>query len=308
MEVIVAAITSLIAFIFALNKSNVTKEKNPRNVRAIALLIGTMTALISIYQLIFRFLVIIHAGTVGVVETLGQVSSQTLAPGVNWINPLSKVINFSTRLKDLKETVNATSFEGLNLDLDVSLQYKLEPNKAADIYNNIGISEEEIIISRFRSTIRQITASYEAKAIYGEKRQEIAQRLYQELSQQLNPLGFIVEETLLRKVILPEKIQLAIQEKIETEQASESQEFINQKKRQELEFELEKAKKEAERQKIEAQGIAESQKLISQSLTEQIIKLKAIEATQKLAESQNAKVIVIGRNEDGLPLILQEKE
>lgn len=140
------------------------------------------------------------------------------------------------------------------------------------------------------------------------QRQEIAQRLHQELSQQLNSLGFIVEESLLRKVVLPEKIQLAIQEKIEAEQASESQQFINQKKRQELEFELEKAKKEAERQKIEAQGIAESQKLISQSLTEQIIKLKAIEATQKLAESQNAKVIMIGRNQDGLPLILQEKE
>lgn len=308
MKVIVAAITSLIAFIFALSKSNGTKEKNHRNVRAIALLIGTIAAFLAIYQLIFRFLVIVPAGTVGVVETLGQVSSRTLNSGVNWINPFSKVVNFSTRLKDLKETVSTTSSEGLNLDLDVSLQYRLEPDKAADIYKNIGISEEEIIISRFRSTIRQITASYEAKAIYGEKRQEIAQRLYQELSQQLNPLGFIVEESLLRKVVLPEKIQLAIQEKIEAEQASESQQFVNQKKRQELEFELEKAKKEAERQKIEAQGIAESQKLISQSLTEQIIQLKAIEATQKLAESQNTKVIMIGRNQDGLPLILQEKE
>jgi regulator of protease activity HflC (stomatin/prohibitin superfamily) len=305
MGFIVATITALVSFVMALNNGNIAGENNQKRVRSICLLIGTLATFAAIYQLIFRFLIIVPAGQVGVVETFGKVADKNLNPGVNWISPFSKVIEFSTRLKDVKETVSATSAEGLNLDIDVSLQYRLEPQKAVEVYKNIGINEEEILISRFRSIIRQITASYEAKDIYGYKRQEIAQRLHQELSKQLNPLGFIVEESLLRKVILPEKIQAAIQQKIEAEQESERQQFINQKKRQELEFELEKAQKEAERQKIEAQGIAEAQKLISQGLTAQILELKAIEATQKLAESQNSKVIIIGRSEDGLPLILQ---
>jgi regulator of protease activity HflC (stomatin/prohibitin superfamily) len=122
----------------------------------------------------------------------------------------------------------------------------------------------------------------------------VAQRLHQEVSNNLSPLGFIVEETLLRNVILPEKIQAAIQQKIESQQQS-----------QQLDFELEKTRKESERKIIEAQGIADSQRIISQGLSEQILKLKAIEATQKLAESQNSKVIIIGGGEDKLPLILQ---
>ena len=81
--------------------------------------------------------------------------------------------------------------------------------------------------------------------------------------------------------------------------------FNNEKERQSLEFDLEKARKEAERQKIEAQGIADSQRLISQGLTEQVLRLKAIEATQELAASDNAKVIVLGSGENGLPLIMQ---
>lgn len=270
------------------------------------MLVGILCAFASVYHLFFRFLIIVPAGTVTVVETFGKVGQRPLEPGVNLINPFSQTIDFSTRLKDIKETVGATSSEGLNLDIDVSLQYKIDAQKADEVYQNIGISEKEIIISRFRSIIRQITATYEAKDIYGSKRQEIASRLRQELGEQLNPLGFIVEETLLRKVILPQKIQAAIQQKIEAEQDSQRQEFINRKKRQELEFELEKAAKEAERKKIEALGISEAQKLISQNLTENILELKAIEATQELAKSPNAKTIIVGRSKDGLPLLLQK--
>lgn len=306
MGLVFTTIVTLISFIIAFNSSSLVEAQQQKTVKSIALLIGTLCALASVYHLLFRFLIIVPAGTVAVVETFGKVAQRPLEPGVNLINPLSQTIDFSTRLKDIKETVNSTSSEGLNLDLDVSLQYKIDAPQAGEVYKNIGVNEEEIIISRFRSVIRQITATYEAKDIYGEKRQEIASLLRQELRQQLNPLGFIVEETLLRKVILPPKIQAAIQQKIEAEQDSQRQEFINRKKRQELEFELEKATKEAERKKIEAQGIAAAQKLISQNLSESILELKAIEATQELANSANAKTIIIGRSQDGLPIILQK--
>ncbi len=242
----------------------------------------------------FRSLVIIPAGTAGAVEIFGQVSEKPLKPGVHAINPFGKVVKFSTRLKDIKETINATSKEGLTLDLDVSLQYKIEPQKIGEIYQNIGLDEKTIVISRFRSLSRQIAARYEARAIYGEKRQEIAQLLRQQLSENLRPLGFIVEETLLRKVVLPAKIREAIQAKLAAEQES-----------QKLDFEIEKARKQAEKNKIEARGKAEAQRLLSQGLTEEVLRLKAIEATQNLAQSNNAKVIIIGGGQDKLPLILQ---
>jgi regulator of protease activity HflC (stomatin/prohibitin superfamily) len=295
MSLIISALTALIAFLVALNSKNLAGEKNRQTIRAIALLIGVLALLLSLYKFISRFLVIIPTGEVAIVEVFGKVEGRSLAPGIHFISPFGKVIEFSSRLKDIKETVDTTSKEGLNFKLDVSLQYKIDPQKVGEMYQNIGTQEEDIIISRFRSIVRQTTASYESGAIYGEKRQELTQRLHQEVSKNLNPLGFIVEETLLRNVELPEKIQAAIQQKLEAQQQSEQ-----------LDFEVEKARKEANRKKVEAQGIAESQKIISQGLTQEVLQLKAIEATEKLAQSQNSKVIIMGGGENKMPLILQQ--
>ncbi|NJM86888.1 MAG: prohibitin family protein [Hydrococcus sp. RU_2_2] len=295
MSLIISALATLIAFLVALNSKNIAGEKNNKTIRAIALLIGGLAGLLSFYQLFSRFLVIITTGEVGIVEVFGKVEGRSLAPGLHFINPFGKVVEFSSRLKDIKETVDTTSREGLNFQLDVSLQYKIDPQKVEEVYQNIGTQEQEIIISRFRSIVRQTTANYESGAIYGEKRQEIAQRLHQEVSNNLNTLGFIVEETLLRNVILPEKIQAAIQQKLEAQQQSEQ-----------LDFEVEKARKEANRKKVEAQGLAEAQKILSQGLTKEVLQLKAIEATEKLAQSQNSKVIIMGGGEDKMPLILQQ--
>jgi len=306
MTLIISTITALVAFLVALTKvNNIAGESNKNTIKAIALLIGIIATLTSIYQLIFRFLIIVPAGTVGVVEVLGKLKNEPLQPGVHLLSPFGEVREFSTRLKDIKETVSVTSKEGLNINLDVSLQYKLDPQKVVTVYQNIGTDEKEIIIARFRSVIREITASYDANAIYGEKRQEVAQKLREKIREQLTPLGFTVEEALLRDVVLPESIQAAIQEKLEAQQESQREQFIIEKERQELEFALEKTKKEAERKKIEAQGIADAQKLLTTGLTQELLQLKAIEATQNLAESDNTKIIIIGGGDDKLPLILQ---
>lgn len=307
MSLIFSLIVALVSFLVTFTRINsVMGERNQKTVKIISLFIGILATFASLSQIIVRLLVIVPTGNVGVVELFGKLEPKPLQPGIHLQNPLSKITKFSTRLKDIKETVTATSREGLNLDLDVSLQYRLEAEKAVQIYQDIGINENDIVISRFRSTIREITAIYDASAVYGDKRQEVTDKLQSEMVSQLSSLGFVVEEVLLRNVILPEKIKTAIESKLEAQQQSQQQQFINEKERQAIEFALEKAKKEAERKKIEAQGIADSQKLLTIGLTEQLLKLKAIEATQKLAESPNSKIIIIGGGKDNLPLILQQ--
>jgi regulator of protease activity HflC (stomatin/prohibitin superfamily) len=296
MGFIFSAIAALTSFIVLITLKGREGDKTNQIIRSLALIIGLIASLTLIVKTILRFLIVIPAGEVGIAETLGQVSDNTLSPGIHLLNPLSDVVTFSTRLQDIKETVDTTSKEGLNFKLDVSLQYRLDPQKAGDVYQKLGENEKEIIVSRFRSLIRQITANYDLKAIYGEKRPEIAQLLSQAMTQQLQPLGFIVEETLLRNIILPDNIQAVIQAKVAAEQEN-----------QKLDLEIIKTKKEGERKKVEAQGIAVSQKILSEGLTDKILKLKAIEATQKLAESQNSKIIIIGGGQDKLPLILSDK-
>jgi len=68
--------------------------------------------------------------------------------------------------------------------------------------------------------------------------------------------------------------------------------------------EVQRRKQEAERQRIEAEGKATANNIINASLTDKILKEKGIEATERLANSTNAKVIVIGSGKDGMPIIL----
>ena len=93
--------------------------------------------------------------------------------------------------------------------------------------------------------------------------------------------------------MLPPSINDAIERKLKQEQASE-----------EYDFKLQVAEKEAEKQRIEAQGKADANRILAASLTPNILRDKGIEATLKLAESQNSKVVVVGSGKDGLPLIL----
>jgi len=69
-------------------------------------------------------------------------------------------------------------------------------------------------------------------------------------------------------------------------------------------FILQKEEQEADRKRIEAKGIADFQDIVSKGISDQLLKWKGIEATEKLAGSSNTKVVVIGSGKDGLPLIL----
>lgn len=290
MGFIVSLVTSLIAILVYLNTDRISGEKSRLAIRTIMILIGSIAVLNSIS----RLLVIVPPGNVGVVNLFGEVSETTLNPGVHLLNPFNKVLNFSTRIKDVKENIDVTSQEGLSLNLDVSLQYKLDPQKAATVYKTIGDDETQLVISRFRSTVRAITANYPASAIYSTKRQEIAQKIDQQLTQEIPTLGFIVEEALLRNVKMPDTLQAAIQNRLKTEQENQQMKFV-----------LEKERQEAERKRIEARGIADSQKIISAELTNQVLQLRAIEATEKLAQSNNSKLVIIGSEKGGMPIMLQ---
>ncbi|TAF10122.1 MAG: prohibitin family protein [Nostocales cyanobacterium] len=290
MGFIFSLLTTLIASLIYLQSSKITSERTKLAVRGITILIGSIALLASIS----RLLVIVPPGTVGIINLFGKVSDNTLDSGVHVVNPFAKVLNFSTRLKDVKENIDTTSQEGLSLNLDVSLQYRLDPQKAALVYKTIGTDEKQLIISRFRSTVRAITANYSASAIYSTKRQEIVQKIDQQLTPQITALGFIVDQALLRNVKMPDTLQTAIQEKLKAEQENEQMKFV-----------LEKESQEAERKRIEAKGIADSQKIISGGLTNQVLQLRAIEATEKLAQSNNSKIVVLGSEKGGMPILIQ---
>ena len=265
--------------------------RNRTAAQGISFLIGCLAAIAALTQLF----AVIPAGHVGIVDFFGRVSKRTLKPGINPVNPLAKVVKMSTKTQETKETAEAPSKEGLLVTVEVSVLYHLDPDKAAEVYKTIGRDYKNVIlIPQFRAVIRNTTASYEARALYTSKRKEMTDAIRQDLSSLVAPRGITIEDTPLRKLQLPPKLQDSIQQKLQAEQESQRMEFVLQKERQ-----------EADRKRIEAEGIADFQKIVSQGLTPQYLQWKGVEATEKLAKSQNAKVVIIGAGKGGLPVILQ---
>ena len=280
MSFIISTIASLVSIVvFFSSKKLVDNRIAQLVIKAIAGLIALLAAFVAIS----RVVVVIPAGSVGVEDFQGKVSDRTLPAGVHGINPFVDVVQFSTRLRDIKEEISATSKEGLALVIDISIQYRVDPAKAASIYQNIGIEEREILVSRFRSISREIISGYPAEAVYATKREEISLKLADKLRSQLAPLGFIVDEALLRNVKVPETLQAAIQQRLKAEQENLQMKFV-----------IEKETQEADRRRIEAKGRADAQKILADGLTPAVLQLRSIEASEKLSLSPNSKIVILG--------------
>ncbi len=236
----------------------------------------------------------VPAGHVGIKDFFGQVSAQTLPPGIRLVVPMTRVVSMSVQTQEVKEVAEVPSQEGLILSLETSLLFQLDPAKAAEIYRTVGSNYIGTIVEpQFRSAIREVTASYEAKALYSAERERIATEILGLFRRIAGERGIIVQQVLLRKIGLPPVVANAIQEKLRREQEAEQMKFVLQKEQQ-----------EAERKRIEAQGIADFQKIVAQGISAQLLEWKGIEATEKLSASPNTKIVVIGNSKTGLPIIL----
>jgi prohibitin 1 len=239
----------------------------------------------------------IPTGHVGVLTLFGRVTGETLPEGIHLVNPLKAVQKLSVQTQSVKESANVPSNEGLILALDTSLLFRLDKNKAAFVYQTVGENyTEKIVEPTLRAAIRASTSAHTANALYTNARELVQQQIQEELTTQLAPRGVIVENVLLRDVQLPAMLKGSIEAKQQAEQDALRMSFI-----------LQKEKQEAERKRIEAQGIADFQKIVAQGISTQLLEWKGIEATEKLATSGNAKVVIIGNPKNGLPLVLEPK-
>jgi prohibitin 1 len=239
---------------------------------------------------------VVPAGHVGVKDFFGQVSDQPLHPGINFVFPFTRVIKFSVQTREMKESAAVPTSEGLIVNLDVSLLFRLKPEEAPKVYKTVGRNYEFVVIDpQLRSVIRDVTAEYEAKFLYSSSREMVAKNMFKHIEQLIAPRGIEAEQVLLRSVQLPQLLTQSIQEKLQAEQQSQRMRFV-----------LEKEKQEAERKRIEGQGIADFQAIVSRGISEQLLKWKAIEVASELSKSPNAKIIVLG-DKSGLPIILSDK-
>ncbi|MCH7722146.1 MAG: prohibitin family protein [Bacteroidetes bacterium] len=283
-------VIALIAIVVAFFVYKNAKKRRSKQEANFALIGIAVAAVITISQ----FWTIIPAGHTGVIDFLGNVSDETLKPGVSLVNPMAKIEKMSIKTQELKEMMSVPSKEGLSVNLEISLLFKLNSDMANEIYKTVGPDYADIIlVPQFRSVVRGVTARYEAKALYTASREKLAGEILDELGKLVGPRGITVEQAPLRQIQLPARLTQSIEEKLQAEQDAQRMAFILQKEEQ-----------EADRKRIEARGIADFQDIVSVNISNMLLKWKGIEATEKLASSPNTKVIIIGSGKDGLPLIL----
>ncbi len=220
--------------------------------------------------LFFASIVVVDAGETGVYSLFGKVKDKELKSGFHLVIPLARVTKISIRTEEYtmsiaqgegrkygSDAITSLTKEGLSVDLDMTVLYRLNEEKASDIYKEVGLNyDEKIIRPTIRTSIRDIIAQYEAKDIYSEKREEAADKILDALKKELDLRGILIENVLLRNVALPANLANAIQEKLQAEQEAQKYDFI-----------LVKEKKEKERKIIEAEGQRDAQKIINESLS-----------------------------------------
>jgi prohibitin 1 len=246
--------------------------------------------------ILFSMVKIVPPGHVGILILFGKIHG-SVTEGLHLVNPLVSMELMNVRTQEIFEHAEAPSREGLNIVLEVSCLYHLNPQEAVNVYRQIGPNYREIVVKpQFRSAIRGVTVRHDAKDLYTSSREMITNEIFEGLVTDLNKRGIEVENILLRRIQLPASVVEAINSKLASEQEAQRMRFV-----------LAKEEQEAERKRIEAQGIQNFQRIVSQGISDQLLRWKGIEATSHLAESSNSKVVIIG-GKDGLPLIFNVGE
>lgn len=235
------------------------------------------------------------------------------------VNPFADVVEISVRTQEYTmsavrnegarsgdDSIRTLSRDGLPMPLDVTITFRANASQIPWLYRTVGTEEDfvgKIIRPASRAAVRDAISQFTAQEAYSTKREMVAVAVTKGLEKYINDTlaksddyrseAFVIQQVLIRNIELPDKLKQSIEAKLTAEQEALR-----------MEFTLQKEKQEAERKRIEARGIADFQAIVSQGLNDKLLQWKGIEATQELAKSENAKIVIVGSGKGGLPIIL----
>lgn len=204
--------------------------------------------------------VVIEDGEVGVSKSFGTIDDDPLDQGVHVRVPVARTIEtWNIKLQELKETAQVPSSEGLIVGLDTSLLFRVVPERAPDIRKTVGQDYMQVlVVPYFRNAVRDVVSGYQVKNIYSESgRKQIAAKIKEFLTANLEPRGIRVEDVLLRDVKLPDRFRESIEAKLTAEQQVQQKQFM-----------LEQAVKDAEIEVARAEGAAKAQEIVRSTLSD----------------------------------------
>ncbi|WP_207478710.1 prohibitin family protein [Arenibaculum pallidiluteum] len=284
------------------------------------LMIGLLVGLFGLVYFLPSIVYFIPAGHGGVLWKRFHGGTQmlpALPEGINLTYPWDRIEIYDLRLKEDSRSYESIANDGLVVTTDITIRYRLIGDYLGTLHQTVGSEYlTSLIVPEVGSVVREIISRYKADELYAQRRQKIQEEIYDQLVDRLMYRGVIgarapqqtasvagtdealrgyvfVQDVLIRNVVLPEALVTSIERKVQQDQFA-----------QEYEFRLQREAFESQRKQVEAQGIKSFQDTVNTGITENYLRWRGIEATLELARSPNAKVVVIGSGQNGLPLIL----
>ena len=269
-----------------------------KSIGIVAIVIGVLTSCIKQ----------IDAGQIGVTSMFGKVQDEVITSGLNFVNPLVTVNTIDVRTQNYTmsgvhtegevagdDAIRVLTADGLEVVIDLTVLYRVQSSQAPKIVREIGYDFKNVIVRPItRTKIRDNAVYYTAVDLYSVKRDEFQSRIFKTIEENLKIRGLVLEQLLVRNIVLPATVKASIEDKIKAEQDAQKMQFV-----------LQKEKQEAERKRVEAQGIADYQKIISSGLGDKQLQYEQIQIMKGLITSPNAKVIIMGGGKT--PVILDAK-
>lgn len=260
---------------------------------------AAIAGLITLLTLLYFWngiIVVIRSGEAGVLYRLfqgGTVTDYVYPEGIYVLFPWNAMAIYNIRVQMAPHEFTVLTNKGLPIKLKLAIRYHPEYEMVAILHKRVGPDYiHTIVIPQVESVLRRNIGKHDPEDIYTNKEGILTDIIVKAIDEAGQKFVFI-DDIIIRTVELPEDVKHAIDEKL-----------VDQQRFQAYEFRLAAERQEAERKKIEAQGIRDQQSIVAETLTPDILRWKAIRATEALAGSQNAKVVVIGNGDKGLPVIL----
>lgn len=254
--------------------------------------VGTLTVIAIIAVILISLMVLswrnVRPGYVGIVfdKATHKVTAAALEPGWAFINPFTQAIQeYPVTIQTYAmvqrtgegseaddDSIKVQSNEGQQLNLDVFVQYRVKREEAAALYQDwggadISVIEDRVVRQYARTYVRDVTSQYGWEEIVSGKRNEITDEINLSMAEELGQRHLELVSFGIRGTHLPQRLQQALDDKIEAQQKAEQQRY-----------QLEQAKIKADQDRVEAEGQAAASKARAEGEAEAIKALAAGEA------------------------------
>lgn len=231
----------------------------------------------------------------------GEITGSTQEAGFHGISPFSDAITYSTRNNVISfiggneevyeggsatgSQVNCNDAGGATFEVDIQVNYSLDPNYAEELYANYGTQEnyvQYVAAVDVRSVTREVAGKFSTITLLTD-RGSFTQAIEDALADKWSDSGITIEQVSVQEIRYP----VSITDKYAEAQAAEIEKAKAQNKQ-------ETAKVEAETKVIQAQGEADANKVLAESLSDEVLTQHYIDALESIGANGNLVVVPEG--------------